>query len=191
MPPRPAVTTTAPAQVPPKCWRADRGERLVRALQDALRADVDPRAGRHLAVHRQALRAPARGTPPRSPTRRRGWQLAISTRGAHSCVRKTPTGLPDCTSSVSSSPSSPQLRDDGVEGRPSRAPPCRCRRRRRGRPGRSATSGSRLFMSIRSAASVSHDGAVRVVPRGARTGRAPSIWSLVFSRTNSVSRAVR
>ncbi len=31
----------------------DRGERLVRALQDALGADVDPRAGRHLAVHDQ------------------------------------------------------------------------------------------------------------------------------------------
>ena len=33
-------------------------------------------------------------------------ELAISTRGAHSCVRATPTGLPDWTSSVSSSPSS-------------------------------------------------------------------------------------
>ena len=32
----------------------DRGERLVGALQDALGADVDPRAGGHLAVHRQA-----------------------------------------------------------------------------------------------------------------------------------------
>src|SRR5688572_28770264 len=30
------------------------GERLVRALQDALAADVDPRAGGHLAVHGQA-----------------------------------------------------------------------------------------------------------------------------------------
>jgi hypothetical protein len=30
------------------------------------------------------------------------FELAISTRGAHSCVRHTPTGLPDCTSSVSS-----------------------------------------------------------------------------------------
>jgi hypothetical protein len=29
--------------------------------------------------------------------------LAISTRGASACVRNTPTGLPDCTSSVSSS----------------------------------------------------------------------------------------
>ena len=32
----------------------DRGQRLVGALQDALRADVNPRSGRHLAVHRQA-----------------------------------------------------------------------------------------------------------------------------------------
>ncbi len=32
----------------------DRAERLVRALQDALRADVDPRAGGHLAVHGEA-----------------------------------------------------------------------------------------------------------------------------------------
>jgi hypothetical protein len=27
-------------------------------------------------------------------------ELAISTRGASACVRKMPTGLPDCTSSV-------------------------------------------------------------------------------------------
>ena len=33
------------------------------------------------------------------------FELAMSTRGASTCVRKTPTGLPDCTSSVSSSPS--------------------------------------------------------------------------------------
>ena len=46
------MTTSRPASVPPKCFRARR-ERFVRALQDALRADVDPRAGRHLAVHRE------------------------------------------------------------------------------------------------------------------------------------------
>ncbi len=34
--------------------RGDGREGLVRALQDPLRADVDPRAGGHLAVHRQA-----------------------------------------------------------------------------------------------------------------------------------------
>jgi hypothetical protein len=38
------------AEVSPR----DRAERLVRALQDALRADVDPRSGGHLPVHRQA-----------------------------------------------------------------------------------------------------------------------------------------
>ena len=43
-----------------------RGERLVGALQDALRADVDPRAGRHLAVHGQAeLLEPAELRPRR------------------------------------------------------------------------------------------------------------------------------
>ena len=34
-----------------------------------------------------------------------GRDFAIGTRGASTCVRNTPTGLPDCTSSVSSSPS--------------------------------------------------------------------------------------
>ena len=33
----------------------DLGEALVRALEDSLRADVDPRSGGHLAVHREAL----------------------------------------------------------------------------------------------------------------------------------------
>jgi len=41
--------------------------------------------------------------------------------------------------------------------------------------GRSATSGSRLFISMRRGASVCQDGAVSVVPRGARTVRAPSM----------------
>jgi hypothetical protein len=37
-------------------------------------------------------------------------ELAISTRGAHSWVRMTPTGLPDWTSIVSSSRSSVSVR---------------------------------------------------------------------------------
>ena len=41
----------APAEVPARELR----ERLVRALEDPLGADVDPRPGGHLAVHRQAL----------------------------------------------------------------------------------------------------------------------------------------
>ena len=40
-----------PSEVPARALRV----RLVRALQDALRPDVDPRPGRHLAVHDQAL----------------------------------------------------------------------------------------------------------------------------------------
>ena len=54
MPPQPPVSVRVPASVPPNRARGDRAEGLVRALQDALRADVDPRAGGHLAVHREA-----------------------------------------------------------------------------------------------------------------------------------------
>ena len=45
-------------------------------------------------------------------------EFAISTRGAPACVRNTPTGLPDWTSSVSSFSSRPQRGDDAVEGLP-------------------------------------------------------------------------
>jgi hypothetical protein len=78
--------------------------------------------------------------------------LAISTRGAWRCVRKTATGLPDCTSSVSSSSS--ERRESTMASNASQL--------RAARPvppyttsssGRSATSGSRLLISIRSAAS--------------------------------------
>ena len=48
------------------------GERLVGALQDALRPDVDPRAGGHLAVHHQPGLLELAEVPPRSPTCRRG-----------------------------------------------------------------------------------------------------------------------
>ena len=44
-----------PAQRAAEMLAGRLGERLVGALQDALRPDVDPRAGGHLAVHHQAL----------------------------------------------------------------------------------------------------------------------------------------
>ena len=47
------------------------------------------------------------GQVAQSPTR---LELASSTRGAHSWVRITPTGRPDCTSIVSSSRSSVSVR---------------------------------------------------------------------------------
>ena len=55
IPPRPAVSVTRPRSDPAEVLAGELGERLERALEDPLGADVDPRAGRHLAVHRQAL----------------------------------------------------------------------------------------------------------------------------------------
>src|SRR6476646_7118723 len=116
-----------------------------------------------------------------SPTR---LELAISTRGAHSWVRITPTGLPDCTSSVSSSSRSRRLaRIASYAGQVRAAlpvPPYTTRS-----SGRSATSGSRLFCSMRSGASVCQLRAVRVVPRGDRTGRAPSMGKLLLGEGNA------
>ena len=54
MPPRPAVSTTRPRSDAAEVLARQLGERLVGPLEDALRADVDPRARRHLPVHRQA-----------------------------------------------------------------------------------------------------------------------------------------
>src|SRR5207245_11374695 len=45
----------AAAEIAAVMLTAHFGERLVGALDDALRADVDPAAGRHLAVHHQPL----------------------------------------------------------------------------------------------------------------------------------------
>src|SRR6185437_2941168 len=84
-----------------------------------------------------------------SPTR---FAFAISTRGAHSCVRITPTGRPDCTSIVSSSFKVCKVATIASNEFQSRAafpvPPYTTRS-----SGRSATAGSRLFISIRIAAS--------------------------------------
>src|SRR5690625_1732152 len=75
------------------------------------------------------------GQVAQSPTR---LELASSTRGAHSLVRSTPTGLPDWTSRVSSSSSSRRVstlastccagtahrdRDPGADDDPARSPP--------------------------------------------------------------------
>ena len=54
MPPSPAVSVMRAGERAVEALGRDGGERLVGALQDALGADVDPRAGGHLAVHRQA-----------------------------------------------------------------------------------------------------------------------------------------
>ena len=54
MPPSPAVSTTRPRRLPLEVLTGQLREGLVGALQDALAADVDPRPGGHLPVHREA-----------------------------------------------------------------------------------------------------------------------------------------
>ena len=64
-----------PAPAPPSTLSAAEvlaagfAEGLVRALHDALAADVDPRSGRHLAVHHQALAVEFVEVLPRCPLR--------------------------------------------------------------------------------------------------------------------------
>ena len=58
-----------PRQRPMKSFSGDCGESFVGALQDALRADVDPGARRHLPVHRQPKGLEAPELVPRRPLR--------------------------------------------------------------------------------------------------------------------------
>ena len=133
-------------------------------------ADVDPRSGGHLPIHRQSrcLRRRNSTTAQSAP----GW-AGDQHRGAH-CGSKTPTGRPDRTSIVSSGPK----RRQGPHYRVKAAP---IARRSTGAAiddevvGSLGDLRSRLFINIRSGASVAHDRAVSVVPRAARTGLAPSI----------------
>src|SRR5690348_6806120 len=112
-----------------------------------------------------------------SPTR---LELAINTRGAHSWVRKTPTGLPLWTSMVSSFSSERSVLTRASYDSQLRAafpvPPYTTRS-----SGRSAFSGSRLFINIRSGASVCHDFAVRSVPWAAWIGSLGFVVVMAFS----------
>src|SRR5277367_2796615 len=94
----------------------------------------------------------------------------MSTRGASACVGNTPTGLPDCTSKVSSSVKVfkvSTMRSKQFQSRAARPMPPYTT----SSAGFSATSGSRLFISMRNGASVNQERALRVVPRGARMRR--------------------
>ena len=62
--------------------------------------------------------ARARGSAPRSPTCRPGSSSRSGPAAPTGCVRKTPTGLPDWTRSVSSSARCAKLADDRVERLP-------------------------------------------------------------------------
>ena len=81
----------APGERAAEVLAPGRHERLVGALQDALRADVLPGAGRHAAVHREAGVDQLLRVRPGSPSDRRGcrWRSRRSAR-AGACRRGRP-----------------------------------------------------------------------------------------------------
>ena len=124
----------APGQTPAVVLPARFDEGLVGALDDALAADVDPRAGGHLAVHHQALAIELVEVLPASPTSAPG----SSSRSARAARRRGfGTRRPACRSAPAASrrAAAPSASRGSRRSNPSCAPPCRCRRRRRARRG--------------------------------------------------------
>ena len=110
---RRVTTRLLPACVPPKWLLGGRGEGLVGALQDPLGPDVDPRARRSSDRTSSCPRPPA--IPEVLPVRPAAYEVRVGdqdARGGCRVVRNTPTGLPDCTRSVSSVLEAPQGGDD-------------------------------------------------------------------------------
>ena len=123
-----------PAQRPAEVLAGRLGERLVRALQDALGPDVDPRPGGHLAVHHQAGPLELAEVLPGRP-------LADEVRVGDEHPRR-PLVRPQDADRLADLDEQglvvgerAQLADDRVEGLPARGPRARSRRRRRGGPG--------------------------------------------------------
>ena len=123
-----------PPQRPAEVLARELRERLERALEDPLGADVDPRPGGHLAVHRQALPLELAELLPGRPVDRRGSSSrsapAAPTRGCGRPRPACPTGRA----------ASRRRRAGAARARSRRTPPscarrARSRRRRRGRRG--------------------------------------------------------
>ncbi len=129
-------------------------------------------------------RAPrAAGTRPSWPSRARGWSSRSARAAPSRACGRRPPGRPDCTSSVSSSASRFSVATMRWKSSQVRAalpvPPYTTRF-----AGSSATSGSRLFSSIRSAASWSHPRHRSSVPRAARmTGASAMAQSVAAPAT--------
>ena len=161
----------------------DRREGLEGALQDALRADVDPRAGRHLAVHDQAQLLELAELLPVGPV---ADQVGVGDQharrplvGAHHADRlarlheQRLVGLEVA-----------QARQQGVVRRPGRARPCRCRRRRRGPRGARRPRGRGCSSASAAAPRSARTSPTASVPCGRVDGRAP--WSAVPSTVELV-----
>ena len=176
MPPRPAVRIHLPSQIAAEVLTAHFDERLVRALHDALAADVDPRARRHLAEHHQAAAIEFVEVLPRRPVRheiriREQHARRIGVRAEHAdrLARLDQQRLVAASSVAASRRCGRSI--------PSCARRGRCRRTRRAprgsRPPRDRDCSSACAAALRSASS----SPCSCVPRGARTGRAPWLRS--------------
>jgi hypothetical protein len=130
------------------------GERLVGALQNALSTDVNPRSGGHLAVHREAAILEIAKVGPRGPG---GHEQRVGDDDARGPLMRPEHG--DGLARLD------DQRFVGAERRQRPTMPSNAAQLRAALPvppyttrssGRSATSGSRLFMSIRNAASCGH-----------------------------------
>ena len=171
---REAAAVVAPQQL---------GEGLVGALHDALRADIDPRARRHLAVHHQALAIELVEMVERRPVRHQvrvgdqhARRVGMGAKHADRLARLHAQRLVRLQGA--------QGRDDAVVSSPSRARRGRCRHRPRARaasrPPRGRGCSSACAAALRSASSWRES----CVPRGARMTRALSRRvSIVDSRT--------
>ncbi len=132
MPPQPPVSVNVPARRAAEPLLGDGGERLVRALDDALGADVDPRAGGHLAVHGEARALQPAELGPVRPVRH---QVGVGDQhprrplvGPHHPDRAAGLDQHGLVGLQVASACGPWRRTSA-----SRVPPGRCRRTRRGR----------------------------------------------------------
>ena len=105
------------------------GEGLVGALQDSLGADVDPRAGGHLAVHREPQRLEPAELVPGGPA---GDQVGVGDQdpGRLLVGAEHPDRLAALNQQRLVVLQPAEGGDDASRSTPSCGPPCRCRRRR-------------------------------------------------------------
>ena len=134
MPPSPAVTTSRPGERAAEALAA-RPPRTSRRCPGGspgcrCRSRTRPSSGRTSSARRRR----ARGSAPRSPTRPTRFELAISTRGARSCVSNTRDRLARLHEQRLVVAEAHAARGGSSRRRRGRAPPCRCRRRRSAPP---------------------------------------------------------
>ena len=172
MPPSPAVSVIVPGQRAAVAAARDLREALVGALHDALGADVDPRPGGHLPVHRQPEVLEAAELLPRRPLRH---EVGVGDQhprrplvGAHHADRLARLHEQRLVA----------LERAQRCARSRRRPPTsarrgRCRRRRRARRGARRRRGRGCSSASAARPPAASPCSESSVPRGARTSRGP------------------